>query len=201
MPNASQEVLDEIGLEQEKSLKLPERISGPQWMLMPVGLIGAGKSTVVRPLVEHFGLVRISTDEIREKLKTRGYSYEGSVELATALGKKYLGLGYSVAFDANTGSTQGLRRNAEVHEAFPEAKQIFIHIDPPDAFIIDKLRNYHHTWLFKDGDHAVESFLKNKKESVLPDLPFVYRFDPSKDNLPEQLEEGIGAIKRAIGTT
>lgn len=112
--------------------------------------------------------------------------------------KKYLELGYSVAIDANTGSPHGLEFNKKTKEAFPQVRQIFIHINPPEEFIINKLRNYRHTWLFKDAEHAVERFNFHKGKFSLPDLPFVYTFDPSRDDLPKQLEEGIQAIEKTL---
>ena len=193
-----QEIFDEIREEYEKTLIIPKKKPSPQWMLMPIGLIGAGKTTVVKPLAERLGLIRISADDVRERLKGRGYGYEGCLDIVTALGKKYLGLGYSVVFDANNGSASGLERSRTIHEAFPEVRQLFIHINPPDEFIIAKLQKYPHTWLFKDGAHAVEAFKNNKETFVLPGVPFVYTFDTSKRNLPEQIEQGIVVIEEVL---
>ena len=90
--DSPKEVLDEVMEEYEKTLVVPNHKSSPQWMLMPVGLVGSGKTTIVKPLAEHFGLIRISTDEVREQLKRRGYSYEGAREITHELQKKYLSL-------------------------------------------------------------------------------------------------------------
>ncbi|MFA7302798.1 MAG: AAA family ATPase [Candidatus Paceibacterota bacterium] len=184
--------------EYDKTLIIPDHKPAPQWMLMPVGLIGAGKSTVVKPLSERLGLVRIATDEVRKRLKLRGYSYEGARDVSQALSTKYLTLGYSVAVDANTGSPFALPYNKINREAFPEVRQIFVHIHPPVEFIINKLRNYPHTWLFEDGEHAVERFLFYKEQYKLPDIKFAYTFDTSRDDLPVQIEEGIVAIQKAL---
>jgi len=196
--NAPQEVLEDIQKEYEQTLVIPEHKPSSQWMLMPVGLVGAGKTTVVKPLANHFGLIRISADEIREQLKRCGYSYEGAREMTHEIQKKYLKLGYSVAIDANTGSEIGLEFNKKTKKAFPQVRQIFIHINPPEDFILNKLRNYHHTWLFKDSEHAIERFNFHKEKFLLPDLPFVYTFDTSRDDLPEQLKEGIKAIENSL---
>ncbi|MCE9643968.1 ATP-binding protein [Candidatus Parcubacteria bacterium] len=195
--NAPQEILEEVEREYEETLVIPAAKPSPQWMLMPVGVIGVGKTTVVKPIAERMGLVRVSTDDIRERLKAHGYSYEGARDIAHRITKKYLSLGYSVAIDGNTGSTNGLEYNKKTLEAFPQVRQLFIHINPPDEFVVKKLKNYNHTWLFRDGDHAVEAFLTNKKNFVLPDLPFVYTFDTSKD-LSGQLDAGIEVINTAL---
>ena len=197
-PNAPQEVLDEIAVEYERTLHIPQSKPSPQWMLMPVGLIGAGKTTVVKPLAERLTLIRLNTDDVREMLKKRKYSYEGARDIILSLCKKYLGLGYSLALDANTGSKTGLEYNARSVEEFPHVRQLFIHINPPEEYILNKLRNYRHTWLFKDGEHAVRSYLKNKETFSVPDLPFVYTFDTSREDLAVQIEEGAQALEAEL---
>lgn len=197
-PDAPPEVLDAVGKEYEQSLIVPDRKPSVQWMLMPVGLIGAGKTTVVKPLAEQLCLVRLSTDDVRKLLRERGYSYEGCRDIIFALGQKYLGLGHSLALDANTGSVSGLAYNARAVEKFPKVRQLFIKVDPPDAFIIEKLRNYPHTWLFKSGEDAVASFYKNKADFAFPDLPYVYTFDTSRPDLSEQIGECARALEEAL---
>ncbi len=199
--DAPQKVLDEVEGAYEETLGIPKLKPTPQWMLMPVGLLGAGKTTIVKPLAKHFSLLRISTDEIREQLKRRGYTFAGASDIAHALTKKYLELGYSLAIDANTGSTTGRAYNKKTLEFFPQIRQLYIHINPPDEYIISKLKAYPHTWLFKDDTHAIESFLTNKKNFVLPDLPFVYSFDTSKEDLNKQLNEAMQKIQTALDTS
>lgn len=164
-------------------------------MLMPVGLIGAGKTTVVKPLAERLHLLRLSTDEVRRLLGERGYSYEGCRDIIFRLGQKYLGLGYSLALDANTGSTAGLDYNARIIEAYPHVRQIFIYINPPEDYILNKLKTYKHTWLFKDGEQAVNAYLTNKGSFTLPDVHFAYTFDPSRADLPDQIRQGAEALE------
>lgn len=196
--NSPKEVLEEVSKEYEGTLTIPAKKPVPQWMLMPVGLIGAGKTTVVKPLAKRLGLIRISTDDIREKLKLRGYNYEGSRDIVQGLIKKYINLGYSVALDANTGSKIGLEYNKKTAELFPNVRQIFIHINPPEEFILNKLKNYTHTWLFRDAEHAIKSFSLNQKEFTPPNIHFAHTFDPSRNDLPEQIRQGALAIEREL---
>jgi shikimate kinase len=198
LPNAPKEVLEAISREYEKTLNIPAQKPKPQWMLMPVGMIGAGKTTVLRPLAEQLNLIRVSTDEVRKILKEKGYSYEGCREIAHAIQKKYLDLGYSIAVDANTGSEEGIKFNERSKGEYPHVRQIFIHINPPVEFIINKLKNYKHSWLFKDGEHAVERFLFHKQNFKLPNLPFVYTFDTSKENIKEQVDECVKVIRQEL---
>lgn len=200
MLDAPKEVLEEVMKECEETLIIPLTKNKPQWMLMPVGLVGAGKTTVIKPLAERLGLIRLSTDEVRQKLKLKGYSYEGCREIIRELSNKYLNLGYSLAFDANTGSKIGMEYNKKTLEAFPNVHQVFIYVNPPEEFIINKLKNYKHTWLFKDSEHAVKSFYENKKDFSRPNLPFVYEFDPSRSDLAKQIDEAVIAINKLLTT-
>lgn len=197
--NAPKEVLDEVLKEYETTLIISKNKQTPQWMLMPVGLIGSGKSTVTKPLADHFGLIRISTDEIRQVLKQKGFSYEGARDIAHNLQIKYLNQGYSIAVDANTGSATGIEFNKKTEKDFPHVRQIFIHINPPEEFIVNKLKNYKHTWLFNDGEEAVCNFKENLKKFSLPNLPFIYEFDTSRENLDQQIGEAIDLINKSLG--
>ncbi len=201
-PNAPKEVLEKISQEYEKTLTIPEVKPSPKWMLMPVGLIGSGKTTILRLLAEHFNLIRVSTDEVRKMLSNAGYSYEGCRDIANTISQKYLKRGYSIAVDANTGSEHGIKYNQKNQEDFPSIQQIFIHLNPPVDFIASALRNDKQKfWLFGDGERAVERFEFHRNNFKLPDIPFTYTFDISKDNLDEQIKEGIEAIEKTLQPT
>ena len=200
MLNAPKEILEAVTKECEESLVIPPTKNKPQWMLMPVGLVGAGKTTVVKPLCEHLGLVRLSTDEVRQKLKEKGYSYEGCRDIIRELAIKYLNLGYSLALDANTGSKTGMEYNEKLAKDFPNVHQVFVHVNPPEEFIVSKLKDREKTWLFRDADHAIKSFYENKQNFSLPDLPFVYEFDPSRSDLAKQIDEAVLAINKVLTT-
>jgi len=195
---APQEVLDEVAREYEQSLDIPATKPAPQWMLMPVGLIGSGKTTITTLLSERLGLIRLCTDEVRKRLKARGYLHDNARHVTQALLEKYLNLGYSLAIDANTGSAVGLEHNQKSKRAFPQVRQIYIHIHPPETFILEHLQSESKTWLFTDARQAIEVFAKNKEKFTLPDLPFVYTFDPSRDDMPAQLDEAVIAIRDAL---
>lgn len=198
--DAPKEVLEEVAREYEQTLVIPDKKPSPQWMLLPVGLIGSGKTTTMKPLAEHFGLVRICTDDLRERLKLRGYGFAGTREVAHELTKKYLGLGYSLAIDANAGGKTGLEYNRKVKEVFPQVRQVFIHINTPEEVIITQLKNRKHSLIFRDAAHAIERHHFHKNNFTLPDIPFVYTFNPAQGDFPKQLEQCIEAIETALQT-
>lgn len=184
---------DKISQLYEKQLELPSVKPTHQILLCPVGLVGSGKTTIVKPLSQALSLVRISTDEVRKMLKENGFNYIRTREIAKNLIGKYLKQGYSVAIDADC--VGALREVIDKIGNDPRIKVIWIHINPPESFIINKLRNYKHTWLFKDADDAIHCYQERKLLHEHLDVPFLYTFDTSREDLDLQIEEANKLIK------
>ncbi len=177
----------------EQGLALPAAQRTPQLLVCPVGLVGAGKSTVIKPLGAKLSLLRISSDEFRHLLKDRGFGYRVVNRAMLALLKKYLALGYSIALDADcAGSAKEFID--QVPQTYPDLRVVWLHIDPPESFILDKLRNYKHTWLFTDADEAVANYFRRKPLHAQLDMPFLYTFDTSRPDLDRQIDEAVGLI-------
>lgn len=183
----------------KKQVKLPFSKPKKQFVLCPVGLVGSGKTTVIKPLSEKLDLVRISGDELRKLLKENNFNYNRTKEIAYRLLDEFINMGYSIAVDSNCGSDDS-------QEKIKEAKKrgiqiIWIKIDPPEEFIINKLKNYDHNWLFKNEDEAVMSYYKYKEKygdfSQL-NLPYLYTFDTSKPDLDKQIEEAAEIIEARV---
>ncbi len=174
---------------------IPER----QFFLCPVGLVGAGKSTVIVPLTKEFELVRVSTDEVRKILKERNLSYDRMLDIYDPLVKEIARAGYSIAFDADCGSPT-LKKVVEEIAQETGANTVWIHINPPESFIIHKLKTYNHTWLFKDGDEAIDNYLRQKKRREQEGISFHFlaTVDTSRPDLPEQIAEVEELIRSAL---
>ncbi len=181
----------------EASFELPTWKRFPQIVLCPVGFIGAGKTTIITPLAKRLSLLRISTDEIRKRLKENGYNYKRTFEIATSLGEKYARDGYSIAIDADCASpyTQEFLNRLSSKLG---AKLIWLHVNPPETFILHKLRTFKHTWLFRDADHAIKNYLARKVLHEKLEMPFFYTFDPSRDDLERQITEAAERIEHLI---
>lgn len=182
--------------EYDRSLLTPSQPQRKQFVLCPVGIVGSGKTTVLKPLSEKLSLVRISGDEIRKSLKEHGLGYDAVVSIGAALSKKYLAQGYSLALDSDAASS---RSKAVIKNAEQEfgAMPIWIHIHPPEEFILNKLRMYKHTWLFKDADQAIQNYMDRKSlHENLEEYPFVYTFDTSKTDLDKQVMEAVSIIEK-----
>ncbi len=192
------EAQDEAMRAFEKTLIIPEQPQRKQFILCPAGLVGAGKTTVTKPLAERLSLVRISGDEIRKTLKEHGLSYEGLIRIGSELMRKYLSQGYSTALDSDAMSP---RSKVVIDNAEQEfgALPVWIHVNPPEEFILNKLRTYKHTWLFKDGEEAVANYMRRKNlHENLEGMPFVYTFDTSRDDLENQIDEAAELIRNLV---
>lgn len=188
---------EEVAKEYEKTVVMPEQ-KGKQFLLCSVGLVGAGKTTVLKPLAEKFGLVRISTDEIRKILKEKGYGYKAAESIALSVGEKYARQGHGIAIDADCSRAEKRREIEEVARKI-NIPVIWIHVNPPEEFIINKLKNYPHTWLFKDAEQAIQNYYARKPLHEKLDFDFTYTFDTSRSDLGKQIDEASEKIKRKLG--
>ena len=170
-----------------------------QFFLCPVGLVGAGKSTVIKPLSKKLSLVRISSDEVRQILKERGAGYNQLLEIVKPLAEALAIQGYSLAFDADCGNPITRDLIMKLAEK-TKAKVFWIHINPPEDFILNKLRSYNHTWLFEDGEQAVENYFqqKDKRREENTKFDFLTTIDTSKSDLSMQIAEAFELIRRQV---
>ncbi len=182
----------------KKTLKLPiiKDDSYRQFFLATVGLVGAGKSTVIKPLADKLSLVRISSDEVRQMLKERNVGYESLMEIIKPLVEELAIQGYSIAFDADCGNPRTKEMILNLAEKL-KVKVFWIHIDPPEEFILNKLRNYNHTWLFKDAEDAINNYLKQKDKRKEGNTPFDFlaTIDTSRSDLQDQIEKCVDKIR------
>lgn len=177
-----------IILEYEKFLKLPRIKSGRQIMICPVGPVGAGKTTIIKPLSKKLHLLRISTDEIRKILKEHRYNYEAVHYVAYYLVDKYAKKGFNLAIDANCSSCEAREKIKELKNKY-RITVFWIRIKPPEKFIINKLKNYRHTWLFRNAGEAIENYINSKAGQKNLNLPFIFTFNTAKKDIDRQIED------------
>lgn len=181
----------------KKQITFPDQKPERKFFLCPIGLVGAGKTTVIKPLAERLHLLRISTDEIRKLLKEEGYNRVRTAELAFRLTREFAQDGYSIAVDgdcAGNNVTDAIKQSAKALGA----ELFWIHINPPEHFIINKLTHFKHTWLFKDSADALASYDRRKPLHEKLDYPFIYTFDTSRENLSQQINEAASIIQGAL---
>lgn len=195
--NLSDKEMKRLLLLYERSLKIPGTKQDKQILLCPVGIVGSGKTTVLKPLSKKLSLLRISTDEIRGLLKEQGYNYIRAREIAFNFIKKYAQHGYSIAIDADC-INPDKRKKIEKLAKEIKAKVIWVHINPPEKFIINKLKKFKHTWLFKDSQDAIQNYFVRKILHKNLNFPFLYTFDTSRSDLNKQIDSAINIIKKEI---
>lgn len=185
--------------EYEQRVPPPTNPGKQPWILCAVGLVGAGKTTVIKPVSEQLGLARVSSDELRIILREGGYNFLRTRELAKMLIGTYLQQGFGVAIDADNVDPQHqeILRNAAESLQIP---LIQIHINPPEAFILDKLRHrvtYVPSGILENADRAVENYLRRKPlhEKYLSLIPFDWAFDTSKPDLDDQISTFVAAMR------
>jgi hypothetical protein len=178
-----------------KTLEIPDEKRTPQILLCPIGLVGAGKTTVMKPLCERLRLVRISTDNIRMLLRARGFNYVPTPLIAKGIVEQYLTEGYGVGLDMDcVGSVKSFVE--ETTKATP-IRVVWIHINPPKSYILNKFHHLKYGLLLKDEADAIACYERRKPLHAHLEMPFVYTFDPSRDDLSAQIEEAAGMIERA----
>lgn len=175
---------------------VPEK-KGKQFLLCPIGIVGAGKTTVLKPLAEKLGLVRISSDEIRKILKESGFSYKGTEDIAFTVARYFIDKKYGVAVDADCVRLDK-RKQIEEMAGKLQIPIIWIHINPPEEFILNKLRNHKPTWLFKNADEAIKNYEVRKPLHQNVNFDFTYTFDTSRPDLDKQIEEAAEIIEARI---
>ena len=190
-----------IQQEYKKQLVLPPASKVPvkQFFLCPVGLIGAGKSTVMKPLSEMLSFVRISSDDIRKLLKERGTGYERLMEIVRPLAEELVARGFSIGFDADCGNPKTKEMISELAKRMG-VKVFWIHINPPEDFILNKSRTYNHTWLFKNGEEAVENYYRQKQKRAEENIHFDFTvtLDTSKPDLADQIRNVASLITKEL---
>ncbi len=193
----SEDILESIRNEYKETLEFPQIIPGKQIFLCSVGLVGAGKTTVIKPLAKKLGLLRISGDEIRFILNNRGLSYSSAFEIGKRMIEKYAKQGYSIAHDTDCATPKTIEAITLLSKELA-VDVIWVHINPPEEFIINKLTNYNHTWLFKNAEEAVCEYRSRKKFHENLPMNFIYTFDTSKENLNNQIKEAFSIIYESL---
>jgi shikimate kinase len=174
---------------------VPARKPSKQYLLCPIGLVGAGKTTVVKPLAEKLSLVRISGDEIRRLFKGSGYGYEKVYDLAFELIRQFLSEGYSVCIDSDCA---GKIEQIEKEVLSKSLLLIWIHINPPESFIINKLSNLTPNWL-GTAEEMVTNYYERKPLHEDIALDYTVVFDTSLSDIQEQIESSVSVIEKKVG--
>lgn len=197
MEQTPDKVYEEVKQAYLAEVEMPARKPSNQYILCPIGLVGAGKTTVMKPLAKRLNLVRLSGDEIRKHFKERGYGYDRFKELTYDITAEFLARGHSIGIDSDCIGEDTKQKLAEAQAKF-DLKLVWIHINPPEEFIINKLSQLTPNWL-GTAEQMVANYHLRKPLHEKLDFDFTFTFDTSRPDLPQQLVAGERAIREAVG--
>lgn len=187
-----------VAIEFCESLVIPELKPPQQILLCPVGLVGAGKTTVVKPISEALDAVRISSDELRKRLKESGFDYTNLKELLLPIVTDLFKAGHSIALDMDCGSPTIIEA-VRSYEA-KGCKAFWLRINTPKEFIFQKFRNHPPSWLADNPQQMIENYEAQAKvraeANFAPD--YFYTFDTSQPDLPEKIADCIEKMKPSL---
>ena len=190
------EIQDRIAEQFIKKIESEEITKDLRILICPIGLVGAGKSTVVIPLSKILKIPRISADEIRRVLKENGLDYSSLKDIGNKIGKYFLDLGYGLILDQDLAGQLDLVK--EITETY-KLKTYFLHVNPPEEFILNKLRNYTgEKWLTDDQEKMVENYFSRKElhKDIEKKIKFDCTIDTSQPNLNKKIAEIAQTIRQ-----
>jgi hypothetical protein len=177
-----------------RTVEVPQEKRKPQILLCPVGIVGSGKTTVMKPLCTRLGLIRISLNKIRMLLKAGGFNYTQTLSIAHGVVGQFLQDGYSIGLDVDC--VGSMKQFIDEQEKTFHVNVVWIHINPPEAFILKKFHRLGYGMLFNNEKEAVANYERRKPLHAKLDMPFAYVLDPSQGDLEQQLEYAAQTIEQ-----
>ncbi len=195
-----QKSLEDIEKDFRSSIEIPKSISQKQFFFCPVGLVGAGKTTVTKPISERLGLVRISSDELRKMLKENGHDYSPVKQIGLKLAQEFAQKGLSIAFDMDCGNPEVKEFVEKLAEKL-HAKVVYVHINTPKEYIFEKFRRHPPSWLAENPEDMINNYYAQKEKRTKENTPFDYlfTFDTSRPDLNKQIDDCIKKIESVNG--
>jgi predicted kinase len=190
MSSTIKKSLEEIAAKFKASLEMPSHTPSRQFFFCPVGLVGAGKTTVTKPLSRRLGLLRFSSDELRKLLKENGHTYDRVKEIGLKLVDEYARKGFSISFDMDCGNPE-VKKFVEVLADELHVSVIWVHIDTPEEYIFDKFRKHPPSWLADNPQTMIDNYRAQKERRLQEDTQFdyFYTFDTSRPDIEAQIDE------------
>ncbi|MEN9649321.1 MAG: hypothetical protein RL094_288 [Candidatus Parcubacteria bacterium] len=180
------------------SLLLSEKPSS-QCIVIPVGFIGSGKTTVMQYLAEKMSLIRLSNDELRVMLLKHGQDFSELKAIAKEVLDEHLQKGYSIAIDGN-GGTQATKAFIEELARKHKVPVFWVRIHAPEEVILEHIRGRKNALLTNDNEVMVRNYYAQKEESLKNpvEISFFGDIDTSKDDVVAQMDGLASAIKETL---
>ncbi|MDA1038555.1 MAG: AAA family ATPase [bacterium] len=182
--------------EYEGQLEFPDNKPERVFFVAIVGLIGTGKTTIMKEISRRLGLLRICTDDIRWMLFDKGYNFERTRELAGKVAFKYADAGYSIGFDSDAAGAFVLKNIDNILLRVP-GPIVWLHVTASEKLILERLHESNPDRRYK-GEIAVAHYQRRKALHENLTMPFLYTFDTSRDDVGSQLDEAERLIRKEL---
>ncbi len=178
-------------------LKKLDRPTKNYCLICPIGLIGSGKTTIVKKLARHFGLVRGSADEMRAYLNKLGYNTELAAEVMETVISRLIKQKIGVAIDADCARPEIIKGLLAKSKKY-RIPLVWIKIEVSEKIILARLAVDNKKRKYR-GPEAIENYFKRKPLHKNINLPFVYTFyNETPEKLKKQMVESKQKIKEFL---
>lgn len=190
--------IEEIQQEFKDSLEIPTTKPTKKCLVCPVGLIGSGKTTVIKPIAKELNLVRVSNDEYRILLKQNGHGYETIKSFLNLVRSELLNQGHSIAIDANAGGQTSFNFITRAREEFG-VEVYWLNINTPDKYAEAGLRQRNSPLATSSEDWIKNrAQQKQRMETLKYEFDFFCEFDISRADLRGQISSCIQKLRTEI---
>jgi len=182
-------------------IAIPKNIPDKQFFFCPVGFVGTGKTTVAKPISDRFGLLRISSDELRKILKENNLDFSPLKEIILKIAKEFAERGYSISFDMDCGNPETKTAIEELAKKL-DAKIVWVHVDTPEDYVINGFINdaQYRSWLTNDPQKMIDNYHEQKERRAKENthFDFLCTFDTSSPGLGRQINECCEKINKYL---
>lgn len=166
-------------------------------MICPVGLIGSGKTTIIKKLARSFGLVRVSNDEMRAYLVKLGYNTDRASDVTVVVVRNLLKKKIGLAIDADCARKETIMNILSKERLF-KVPLVWIKINVPEKIILERLSPDNKKRKYR-GAEAIANYHKRKELHKNVKLPFIYTFEnKNKDCLKTQMSKAKQKIQEFL---
>jgi len=184
-----------IKLVDERSPASSLRATPKKFFVCPVGVVGSGKTTVLKKLEPALHFVRVSGDEIRELLYRHGANPGIAWQVGAYTIDHYVEMGLNIAHDTDC-ATEATRKNIASLASSAGYQQFWLHITAPEPFILEKFRKHKPSYLFRNADEAIARYHDRMAlHHNLPKIDYIATFDTSRADLDDQVHHALQAIR------
>lgn len=192
--------VDQFIAEYYTRLKIPTALTCKPFIICPVGRIKSGKTTLTSTLEEQLGACRISLDTARIMLRIENnYHSSEYKKIIPTIVDRVITQKVPFIIDSSCASLWTRELVEKISEQY-NIPLIWIHVNPTDEWIIEKLKHfkYEKNQIFTGPKNAIRRFKEHLLDFPdISDIPFEYAIDSSQEDYIENIKEiGLKIYKK-----